>query len=72
MSFNQKLWDSLKAKGHTISDVYVQTAVGPQGGRMYVVVDGIAISFPEARALDHDVVTLTEIAEHAGRQEMSR
>jgi hypothetical protein len=65
MDFNQPLWDSLKAKGFAIGDFYVQAGAGPQGGRMYVVIDGVSMSFEEARALDRGIVTLNEIAAHA-------
>ncbi len=70
MSFNQELWDRLKAKGFNISDVYLQTGVGPQGGRMYVVIDNVAMSFAGARALDRGIVTLDEIDRQAGRREI--
>ena len=62
MSFNQPLWDSLRAKAFSVTDFYVQNGVGPQGGRMYVVIDGVAMPFADARALDCGVVTLDEIA----------
>jgi hypothetical protein len=72
MDFNQQLWDSLRAKGFTIGDFYVQEGIGPQDGRMYVVIDGISMSFAAARALDRGVVTLSDIAVGAQRQDSSR
>ena len=72
MDFNQQLWDSLRAKGFTVGDVYVQEGVGPQSGRMYVVIDGISMSFADARALDRGLVTLSEIAAGAQQQDSSR
>lgn len=62
MSFHQQTWDSLRSKGFTISDIYVQSNVGPLGGRMYFVINDVAMSFDDARALDSSVVTLDEIA----------
>ncbi len=42
----------------------MQAAVEPAGGRMLVVVNGVAMPFEDARALDRGVVTLDEIAKH--------
>lgn len=72
MNSNQELWDGLREKGFTIGDIYVQTGAGPQDGRMYVVVDSVAMSFADARALDRGVVTLSDIAAHARQKETSR
>jgi hypothetical protein len=62
MDFNQPTWDSLRGKGYNIDDVYVQTGIGPAGGRMYVVINAVAMTFEDARALDRGAVTLDEIA----------
>jgi len=62
MDFNQRTWDSLRAKGYDIGDFYVQAGVGPAGGRMYVVVNGVAMSFADARSLAKGIVTLGDIA----------
>jgi len=56
--------DSLRSKGFNVGDVYMQAAVEPAGGRMLVVVNGVAMPFEDARALDRGVVTLDEIAKH--------
>jgi hypothetical protein len=69
MDFNQELWDSLRSKGHSIDDVYLQTGVGPVGGRIYVVVDEVAMSFEHARALDRGFLTVAQIAQLAQRSE---
>ena len=61
MDINQPTWDSLRSKGHSIDDFYVQAGVGPTGGQMYVVVSGVAMPFEDARALDRGIVTLAEI-----------
>lgn len=62
MDFNQRTWDSLRVKGYDIGDFYVQAGVGPAGGRMYVVVNGVAMPFADARALAEGIVTLEDIA----------
>lgn len=64
MEANQQTWDSLRSKGYDIGDVYVQAGLGPAGGRMLVVINGVAMPFEDARALDRGVVTLDEIAQH--------
>lgn len=64
MDINQPTWISLLAKGYSIDDVYVQSGVGQAGGRMYVVVNGVAMPFEDARALDRGVVALDQIAKH--------
>ncbi len=61
---NQPTWNSLRAKGYNIDDFYVQSGGERIGGRMYVVVSGVAMPFEDARALDRGVVTLDEIATH--------
>ena len=65
MDPNQELWDRLRSNGHVISDFYVQTGVGPLNARMYVVVDDIAMSFENARALDRGIRTIAGIASSA-------
>ena len=62
MDLNQQTWDSLRAKGYSVDDFYMQSAVGPVGARMYVVINGVAMPFDDARALDCGVVTLDEIS----------
>lgn len=64
MDINQPTWIGLRAKGDSIDDVYVQSGVGQAGGRMYVVVNGVAMPFEDARALDRGVVALDQIAKH--------
>jgi hypothetical protein len=64
MDFNQPTWDGLRTKGYSIDDFYVQTGVGQMGGRMYVVINGAAMPYADARALDRGIVTLEEIAKH--------
>ncbi len=72
MNSNQELWDRLREKGFTIGDIYVQTGAGPQDSRMYVVVDGVAMSFADARALDQGLLRPSEFAAHARQKENSR
>lgn len=64
MDFNKPTWDSLRSNGYSIDDFYVQSGVGPVGGRMLVVVNGVAMPFEDARALNRGIVSLDEIAEH--------
>ena len=64
MDLNQPTWDSLGSKGFDVGDVYVQAGVEPVDGQMRVVVNGVAMPFDDARALDRGVVTLDEIAKH--------
>ena len=61
---NDELWASLRGKGYDVGDVYVQAGVGPVGGQMRVVINGVAMPFQDARALDRGIVTLDEIAKH--------
>ena len=68
MDMNQPTWDSLRSKGYNVGDFYVQGGVGPAGGRMYVVINGVAMPFEDARALDQGAVTLNEIAKHRTAQ----
>ena len=65
MDPNQELWDRLRSNGHVISDFYVQTGVGPLNARMYVVIDDVAMSFENARALDRGILTIAGIASRA-------
>jgi hypothetical protein len=64
MDVNQPTWDSLRAKGYSIDDFYIQSGVGPTGARMFIVISGVAMPFEDARALDRELVTLDEIAKH--------
>ena len=57
-------FDSLRAKGYDVGDVYVQAGVGPAGGQMRVVINAVAMPFADARALDRGIVTLDEITKH--------
>lgn len=57
MDFQQQTWNSLRSKGYKVGDIYVQP-----GGGMLVVINGVAMPFQDARALDRGVVTLDEIA----------
>ena len=68
MDENHQIWDSLRSKGYDVDDFYVQSGVGPTGGRMYVVIDGVAMPFADAWALDRGIVTLDEIAKHRTAQ----
>ena len=45
MDFHQQTWDSLRLKGYTIGDIFVQSGVRPAGGQMYVVINDVAMSF---------------------------
>ncbi len=63
MDFNQPTWDSLRSKGYSVDDFYVQDG-GPLSGRMFVVISGVAMPFEDARALERGIVTLAEIATH--------
>ena len=65
MDPNQELWDRLRSRGHRIGDFYVQAGVGSVGGRMYVVIDDVAMSFTHARTLDRGFLTVTQIAQLA-------
>jgi hypothetical protein len=58
------MWASLRGKGYDVGDIYVQAGVGPAAGRTYVVINGVAMPFEDARALDRGIVTLDEIAAH--------
>jgi hypothetical protein len=63
MDFHQELWDRLRSRGHCIGDIYLQAGVGPMWGRMYVVIDEVAMSFEHARALDRGFLTVAQIAQ---------
>jgi hypothetical protein len=52
-----------------IGDIYLQTGVGPMGGRMYVVIDEVAMSFEHVRALDRGFLTVAQIAQFAQQSE---
>ena len=64
MDFNKPTSDSLRSKGYSIDNFYVQSGIGPVGGRMLVVINGVAMPFEDARALDRGVVMFDEIAAH--------
>jgi hypothetical protein len=51
----------LREQGHKIGIPYVQSGIGPVGGRMYVVVDEVAMSHPQARELARGRLTLEQI-----------
>lgn len=70
MDPNQELWDRLRSNGHVISDFYVQTGVGPLDARMYVVIDEVAMSLENARALDRGSLTISGIASNAAHPRM--
>jgi len=53
--------ESLKRKGFSIGDPYIQ-AVGRVGGLMYVPVNGVAMTLEQLRALDSGRASLQEIA----------
>jgi hypothetical protein len=56
MDFNQDVWDRLREQGHAVGTPYVQ-----QGGGLLVVVDTVAMSVKDARALAHGHLTLAQI-----------
>ena len=64
MDFQKQTWDALRSKGYNVGDVYMQAGVGPAGGQMRVVINGVAMPFEDARALDRGLVSLDEIAKH--------
>jgi hypothetical protein len=55
MDPNEALWKSLREKGHRVK-VYVVD-------RMMVLVDGVEMTFDDAKALDRGWVTLEDIAQ---------
>jgi hypothetical protein len=56
VDLNQDVWDRLREQGHTVGTPCVQA-----GGGLSVVVDDVAISVKDARALAHGHVTLVQI-----------
>lgn len=54
--------NSLEAKGHKFEGEYLQEGLGPMGGRMLIIFDGVAMSYQQARALDKGRMTLEQIA----------
>lgn len=62
MDLNQDVWDRLREQGHAIGTPYVQS--GALG--LFVVVDDVAMSIKDARALAHGRRTLSEIKEQRG------
>jgi hypothetical protein len=55
MDFNQDVWDRLREQGHTVGTPYVKD------GGLFVVVDAVAMSVKDARALAHGHITLAQI-----------
>ena len=53
---------ALREKGFKTEQPYLQPEVGPLKGRMYVVVDGVAMTYRQAEALNRGKLTLAEIA----------
>ena len=56
MDLNQDVWDRLREQGHTIGTPYIQ-----EGSGLFVVVDAVAMSVKNARALAHGHITLAQI-----------
>jgi hypothetical protein len=56
VDLNQDIWDRLREQGHAVGLPYVQ----PAGG-LFVVVDDVAMSTKDARAIAHGHVTLAEV-----------
>jgi hypothetical protein len=61
MNLNQDVWDRLREQGHTIGTPYIKAGAG-----LCVVVDKVAMSIKDARALAHGRVTLLQITEQQG------
>ena len=51
----------LRELGYKIGTPYVQTGIGGVGGRIYVVVNDIAMTFIQAKALANGRLTLEQI-----------
>ena len=62
MDLNQDVWDRLREQGHTIGTPYAQAGVLG----LFVVVDEVAMSLKDARALAHGRRTLSGIKEQLG------
>ena len=62
MDLNQDVWDRLREQGHTIGTPYTQAGVVG----LFVVVDEVAMSIKDARALAHGRRALSEIKEQLG------
>ena len=56
VDLNQDIWDRLREQGHAVGTPYVQA----EGG-LFVVVDAVAMSVKDARALAHGHITLAQI-----------
>lgn len=56
MDLNQDVWDRLREQGHSVGTPY-----GKEGGGLFVVVDAVAMSVKDARALAHGHITLAQI-----------
>ena len=56
MDLHQDVWDRLREQGHAVGTPYV-----PVGGGLFVVVDEVAMSVKDARALAHGHVTLAQL-----------
>src|ERR1700680_5151775 len=64
---NEQLWKHLRARGPELGDVYLQAGMGPARETLCVLVDGVAMSFKDARALDQGVITLKQIAQRLSK-----
>ena len=51
----------LRTRGYLIGIPYVQAGDGPAGGRMYIPVNNIAMTFPQAIGLARGHLTLDQI-----------
>ena len=67
MDLNQDVWDGLRETGHTIGTPYVQDGVG-----LRVVVDGVAMSVADARAVNEGCVTVAQVAVARKRTALSQ
>ncbi len=56
MDMNQDVWDRLRQQGHSVGTPYAEAS-----GGLFVVVDDVAMSTKDARALAHGHVTLAQI-----------
>jgi len=56
MDLNQDIWDRLREQGHAVGMPYTQAS-----GGLFVVVDDVAMSTKDARALAYGHVTIAQI-----------
>jgi hypothetical protein len=56
VDLNQDIWDRLREQGHVVGAPYLQP-----GGGLFVVVDDVAMSSKDARALAYGHVTFAQI-----------